>query len=111
MLVIRPAHHAGITKTQAIVTRDFQNLHCAVKLATTHLGHEVAIMVVVLRLEAVGVIATLAIRARHQNGAHALVGEQRKGSARGRGLIVGVRVHRQESQTSRHESPPRRSVG
>jgi len=53
-------------------------------------------------------VAALAVRARHEHSAHALIGEQTIRPARRTGLVIGVRVHRQKCQS--HESPPKRSA-
>jgi hypothetical protein len=75
VVVVRPAHHSRIAKTQTIVTCDLQNLDRTIKLAAPHLGNQVTVMVVVLGLEPIGVIAALTIGARDQNRAHTLIGQ------------------------------------
>ena len=109
VLVLGPAHHARVAISQANQSVDPKNLDRLVEFLPSDDRHLVTVVMIIVGFGAVKGVTALAVGARDQHGAHALVSEHTIEAARGTGLIIGMCVHCEKRQL-RHQKPPKRSV-
>ena len=98
VVVLGPALHARVPVAQSHQAVDAEDRHGLVELDGAHLRDLVAVVVIGVGLGAVQGVTALAVGARHQYGAHALVREQTVQPTRRTRFVVGVGVYGEKGQ-------------
>ena len=97
VVVLGPAHHARVAVPESHQSTDTENLRRPCRVRCSRIcATSSASWSVLVGLDAARCVAELAVGARDEDRAHALVGQDAKEAAGRTRLVVGVGVHRQE---------------
>ena len=91
--------------------RDAERLARSLELAEADAGDLGLVVALFSGLDPARCVAELAVRARDDNGSHALVRVPGQDAARARRLVVGVRVHGHQRQRRAHPASLSRRLG
>ncbi len=101
-VLVLPVDHARVVVPEQLEMRDAERLARSLELAEADAGDLGLVVALISRLDPARCVAELAVRARDDNGSHALVRVPRQDAARARRLVVGVRVHGHQRQRRAH---------
>ena len=101
-VLVLPVDHARVVVPEQLEVRDAERLARSLELAEADAGDLGLVVALISGLDPARCVAELAVRARDDNGSHALVRVPGQDAARARRLVVRVRVHGHQRQRRAH---------